>query len=74
MNPLSLASAAARIAVLAAGIAVLVAIPWGTSVWVGRVGCLAVGFRTWIVGVALVLTALQWFAFGHRSEKSAQGF
>jgi hypothetical protein len=50
----------ARLAVLGAGPACLLSFPWDTPLTAGRLGCLVVGVRTWVVALALVATAAVW--------------
>lgn len=52
----------ARLAVLIASIACLLCFPWDTQLVVGNVGCLTLGVRIWVVGLALLATAAVWFS------------
>jgi len=51
---------AARLTVFVAGLACFVCFPWDTPLVAGRVGCLVLGVRVWVVGLALFATAAVW--------------
>jgi hypothetical protein len=59
-NPGQTVTRLARLAVLVAGLACLLCFPWNTPLTAGRLGCLVVGVRTWVVALALVTAAAVW--------------
>lgn len=50
----------ARLVVLVAGFACFLCFPWDTPLVAGRVGCLILGLRVWVIGLALLATAAVW--------------
>jgi len=50
----------ARLAVLGASLACFLGFSWDTPLVAGRVGCLILGVRVWVVGLALLATAAIW--------------
>jgi len=50
----------ARLTVLIAGGVCLLCFPWDTPLVAGHVGCLILGVRVWVIGLALLVTAAIW--------------
>jgi len=46
-----------RLAVLVAGLVCFFYFPWDTPLVAGHLGCLVVGVRIWVLGLALLTTA-----------------
>jgi hypothetical protein len=53
-----------RFVVLVAGLACYLCLPWDMPLVAGRVGCLILGLRVWVIGLALLATAAVWLPDG----------